>query len=150
VPLAGNRYVYTVKKILWPEEVESAIAERLVGRSLHVCCGHSKLGDIRIDIDIETCPDVLGDAANLPFTSESFDTVFCDPPYNGQFQWNHDLLRELSRVASHRIIFQHWFIPANADGRYKKWTEKWGLTECLIWQPRTYFGRVQVISVFDV
>ena len=149
VPLAGTRHLYTVKKVLWPEEVEQAIKERLIGQSLHVCCGKSKLGDVRLDMDPLVEPDMVGDATNLPFENESFGTVLCDPPYNGQFQWNHDMLKELARVAKQRIIFQHWFIPANADGRYKKWTDKWGLSEVLIWQPRTYFGRVQVISVFD-
>lgn len=77
------------------------------------------------------------------------DEFNCDPPYNGKFQWNHDLLTELSRVASKRIIFQHWFIPANPTGTYKKAQEKFILSDVLVWQPKTYFGRVQVVSVFD-
>jgi hypothetical protein len=63
-------------------------------------------------------------------------------------QWNHDLLCELSRVASKRIIFQHWFIPADHEGRWKKW-HKFQLSDVFVWQPRTYFGRGQLISVFD-
>jgi hypothetical protein len=78
-----------------------------------------------------------------------FETVLCDPPYNGKMQWNHDLLRELLRVSSRRIVFQHWFVPVNDAGRYKKATDGWGLTAVYAWMPRTYFGRVQVISVFD-
>lgn len=148
VPLAGTRHVYTVKKVLWPGEVEAHIATLLIPRSLHVCCGKSLLGDVRFDSDPENAPHVLGDAAKLPFEDESFETVFCDPPYNGKFQWNHDLLKELSRVAAKRIIFQHWFIPADPDGQWKKW-HKFKLTEAFLWQPRTYFGRAQVISVFD-
>ena len=87
-------------------------------------------------------------AAALPFDDSSFETVLCDPPYNGSFQWNHDLLCELSRVASKRIIFQHWFIPADSEGRWKKW-HKFELRDLYVWQPRTYFGRGQLISVFD-
>jgi hypothetical protein len=78
-----------------------------------------------------------------------FDTVLCDPPYNGVFQWNHDLLSELARVAKQRIIFQHWFIPATPQGRYKKAQERFALTQSYVWQPRTYFGRAQIVSVFD-
>jgi hypothetical protein len=52
-------------------------------------------------------------------------------------------------VASQRIIFQHWFTPANPNGLYKKAQEKFELTDVLVWQPKTYFGRVNVISVFD-
>ena len=148
VPLAGTRHLYTVKKVLWPEEVSDVIQSLLIPRSLHVCSGLSPLGDVRLDSDPINKPDVVADATEIPFDDESFESVLCDPPYNGQFQWNHNLLKELSRVASKRIIFQHWFIPADADGLWKKW-HKFSLTEAYIWQPRTYFGRVQVISVFD-
>jgi hypothetical protein len=148
VPLAGTKHLYTVKKVLWPEEVADVLQPLLIPHSLHVCSGHSPLGDVRADFDPTVNPDVVCDAANLPFDDESFSTVLCDPPYNGKMQWNHDLLCELSRVASRRIIFQHWFIPADCEGRWKKW-HKFKLSEVYIWQPRTYFGRVQVISVFD-
>ena len=148
VPLAGTSHVYTVNKVLWPEAVESFISTLLIPKSLHVCCGRSALGDVRVDHDPLNNPDVICDAAKLPFEDESFESVLCDPPYNGKFQWNHDLLKELSRVAKKRIIFQHWFIPADPDGQWKKW-HKFTLSNAYIWQPRTYFGRVQVISVFD-
>ena len=59
------------------------------------------------------------------------------------------MLSELSRIAKERIIFQHWFLPADQHGRWKKW-HKFRLAEVFAWQPRTYFGRVQVITVFDV
>lgn len=146
--LDGKQHVYTVSKVLWPEDVSELISSLLIPKSLHVCCGKSMLGDIRVDLHDESA-DVKADAVALPFGDESFETVLCDPPYNGKFQWNHDLLTELSRVASKRIIFQHWFIPCNPEGRYKKWKERWELSQCFIWQPRTYFGRVQVISVMD-
>jgi hypothetical protein len=51
-------------------------------------------------------------------------------------------------VASKRIVFQNWFIPSDPDGLWKKW-HKFQLSEVYVWQPRTYFGRVQVVSVFD-
>jgi len=150
VPLAGTRHVYTVKKVLWPEEVSNVIRDLLIPTSLHVCCGRSPLGDLRVDNDPDNEPDLLiDDAAHLPFDDESFESVLCDPPYNGKMQWNHDLLSELSRVASQRIIFQHWFIPADPDGLWKKWKDRFALSAAYVWQPRTYFGRAQVISVFD-
>ena len=148
VPLAGTSHLYTVKKVLWPEAVTEVLSGLLIPRSLHVCCGKSLLGDLRLDADPTNNPDVVADASKLPFDDESFESVLCDPPYNGKFQWNHDLLKELSRVARKRIIFQHWFIPADNEGQWKKW-HKFSLSEVYVWQPRTYFGRVQVISVFD-
>ncbi len=149
VPLAGTSHLYTVKKVLWPESIENFLPSLFLGKTLHVCCGLSWLGDVRFDLDPATGADVRGDAARLPFMDGAFLTVLCDPPYNGRFQWNHDLLSELSRVASRRIIFQHWFIPGNKDGYYKK-DHRWRMVDCFVWQGQTYFGRAQVISVFDI
>jgi len=146
--MEGTKHAYRVTGLLWPEDVSSLIASILIPSSLHVCCGQSSLGDVRLDIDPNNKPDVVGDASALPFPDASFASVLCDPPYNGDYGWNHKLLGELSRVASERIIFQHWFIPSNPDGLWKKW-HKFTLTECYVWQPKTYFGRAQVISVFD-
>ena len=53
------------------------------------------------------------------------------------------------RIARKRIIFQHWFIPANKHGLYKKAQDTFYLSNIYVWQPKTYFGRVQVISIFD-
>jgi hypothetical protein len=147
VPLVGNAHLYKVGKVLWPEQVERVLHHLLIPESLHVCCGKSLLGDVRFDNDPENEPDVIGDASNLPFDDMQFNSVLCDPPYNGKFQWNHDLLSELGRVTRKRLIFQHWFLPADKLGRYKK-DHGLELRATFIWQPKTYFGRVQVISVF--
>jgi hypothetical protein len=149
IPLAGNSHVYTVKKVLWPANIEQFLCTLFIEKTLHVCCGKSMLADIRLDLHKITA-DVKCDAAKICFISNSFATVLCDPPYNGQFQWNHDLLSELSRIASKRIIFQHWFIPATPKGLYRKAQNKFYLSNVYVWQPKTYFGRVQAISVFDV
>ena len=150
VPLAGTSHLYTVGKVLWSDAIESFIESLFVGRTLHVCCGMSKLGDLRLDMN-EPSADIHCDAADMRghVLDGEFDTVLCDPPYNGKFQWNHDLLSELARVAKNRIIFQHWFIPATPQGRYKKAQERFALSASYVWQPRTYFGRAQIVSVFD-
>lgn len=148
--MAGTSHVYTVSKVLWPAALEAFLTGLLVGRSLHVCCGKSMIGDVRLDLH-EPTADIQCDAADMSeyVPDGAFDTVLCDPPYNGVFQWNHNLLKELVRVSRKRIIFQHWFIPATPHGRYKKAQEHWGLTSVYAWQPKTYFGRAQIISVFD-
>ena len=148
VPLAGTSHIYTVSKLLWPEAVEEYLTGLLVGRTLHLCCGESQLGDVRLDNDPAHAPDVMGDAAHTDFENKSFGTVLCDPPYDGDFQWNHDLLTEMARLASRRIVFQHWFIPADDEGFYKK-SHVFRMASIAVWQPRTYFGRAQLISVFD-
>jgi hypothetical protein len=147
VPLDGTPHIYTVEAILWPRAIEKVIQTRLIGESLHVCCGKSRLGTCRIDLH-EPFVDVRADASALPFIDQSFDTVLIDPPYNGKFQWNHNMLAELARVARKRIIFQHWFIPVDKDGRFKK-SHRFRLAELFAWQPKTYFGRAQLIAVMD-
>lgn len=151
VPMNGTSHLYTVSKKLWNDSIENVISELFIGRTVHVCCGKSLLGNVRVDFDPMNKPDIVCDAANMKeFISDNeFETVLCDPPYSGRFQWNHDVLTELSRIASKRIIFQHWFIPANPNGTYKKAQEKFVLSEVMVWQPKTYFGRVNVISIFD-
>lgn len=151
VPLAGTSHLYTVSKVLWPKSIEDFLPNLFIGKTIHVCCGLSLLGDVRVDLDPNVKPDIICDAADMHSVvgDDQFDTVLCDPPYNGKFQWNHNLLSELSRIASERIIFQHWYIPANKNGLYKKAQEKFHLTETYVWQGQTYFGRAQIISVFD-
>lgn len=149
VPLAGTAHLYTVSKLLWPGEVEAVLEGLFIGTTLHACCGVSKLGDVRLDQDEKHKPDIIADAADMPVEDGEYETVLCDPPYNGDHGWNHRLLAELARVASRRIIFQHWFIPAAPNGRYRKAQEKFALSEIYVWQPKTYFGRAQLVSVFD-
>lgn len=166
IPLAGTSHVYRVKGILWPEAVEAYLQEQLIGRTLHICCGKSQLGDVRLDL-FEEDVDIKADANRLPFADLSFDTVLIDPPYNGKFQWNHDMLNELHRLAMIRIVFQHWFSPVNKNGQFKKAhvfelvelgsvvveevddSVPFDLVDGVAWQPRTYFGRMQFISIMD-
>ena len=151
VPLAGTAHIYKVGKVLWPNEITEFLKAQFIGKTLHVCCGKSTLGDVRLDIDPDNNPDIICDASDMSecVKDGEYETVLCDPPYNGKFQWNHDLLKELIRIASKRVIFQHWFLPARKDGGYKKAHDTWKMSSCYVWQPRTYFGRVQVVSVFD-
>ncbi len=150
VSLAGDSHVYTVSKVLWPHALEKFLTTLLISPCLHVCCGKSRLGDVRLDL-YEPDVDITCDVQDMHgcVKDQEYACVLCDPPYNGKFQWNHNLLKELARVASKRIIFQHWFIPATPHGRYKKAQDAFALTATYVWQPHTYFGRAQIISVFD-
>lgn len=151
IPLAGDSHLYTVKKVLWHKDIEEFLSSLFIGRTIHVCCGKSLLGDVRLDLDKDNKPDIVCDASNMVgfVRNNEFDTVLCDPPYNGKFQWNHDLLSELARIANKRIIFQHWFIPANPNGLYKKAQNKFYMSNVYVWQGQAYFGRAQIISIFD-
>jgi hypothetical protein len=118
VPLAGTSHLYRVKAILWPEPVQSVIRDLLIPTSPHVCSGHCLLGDIRVDADKTVLPDILCDAARLPFGDQSFNSVLCDPPFNGRFRWNHDgtTLRESLSSAISRLNGR----PCMEDGRVPK------------------------------
>ena len=147
IPQEGTKHPYTISKLLWPTHVEGWIATRLVGYTLHICHGKSQIGDVHLDL-FEKQTDIHGDAAKLPFDELSFDTVLIDPPYNGVFQWNHDMLSELARVAKKRIVFQHWFMPVDRYGRFKK-SHRFRLKEISAWQGQAYFGRAQLITVME-
>jgi len=190
VPLAGTSHVYTVSDVLWPGAVEGWIKSKFIGSVLHVCCGKSKLGDVRVDLHEESA-DYHWDAAKLECEDLAFDTYLCDPPYNGKFAFMHEVLNEAIRVTRKRIIWQAWWIPVSKDGFLKKahafelrevalvpslrgheheirpavfdpesesWMiveddemsdEKFKVIETAVWQPRSYFGRVQAISIFE-
>lgn len=71
---------------VWPDRVERLFREQATGRTLHVCCGKSDLGDVTVDRDPRNDPDVVADMFALPFEEASFDTVICDPPW-GEIQY---------------------------------------------------------------
>lgn len=147
IPLAGNSHLYEVTKLLWPEDVEAVLAKLCISPTLHVCCGMSSIGDVRLDL-FQPNVDIRASMDSLPCRSKSFKTVIIDPPYNSKLQVMHDMLSELKRVAATRIIHQHWYIPVNKYGYYRK-DHQFQLVALYNWMPKTYFGRVQVISVFD-
>lgn len=150
VPEKGNSIPYRVTKLLWPEEVEGTIAQYLYSPSIHLCCGESKLGDFRVDIDPAHEPDLCIDVMDLFEHIEpgSFNTVLVDPPYNGKYQWQHDLLAMLPKIARQRIIFQQWFSPVDRQKRYKK-DHSFVLRETYIWPSTAYFGRINGIFICD-
>jgi hypothetical protein len=150
VPLAGNDHIYTVSKLIWPEEVENVIGSLLVGKTLHVCCGKSTLGDVRVDLYEDTA-DFQCDAADMSvlFEDKSFDTVLFDGPYNGRLEWLHKVCEELPRLARKRIIIQSWWLMANKHGRYRKAQSDFELSAIYTWAPSTYFGRANLIHVYD-
>lgn len=147
IPLVGNSYIYRVSKLLWPKDVEKFLDEKLIGYTLHVCSGKSKLGDVLLDL-YEEKVDVTASMDKLPFANKAFDTVLIDPPYNSKLQIMHDMLSELSRVAKERFILQHWFSPVTKNGYFRK-DHSFILTGLYAWAPKTYFGRMQIISIFD-
>jgi len=80
--------IYKYQK-LWtfPERTADFCKSKMFGKTLHVCCGNSILGDIRIDIEKQEIQDSksgfkMGDMYNLPVENNTFDSVLIDPPWH--------------------------------------------------------------------
>jgi hypothetical protein len=93
----------------WRKDEEDFYRRQCLGSTLHVCCGKSFLGDVRLDIEATGAANVLGDYRHLPFRDKSFDTVICDPPWAKRERLDAGLswIFELRRVARRRIVIVH-------------------------------------------
>ena len=91
---------------VWCEREEKLYSRLLRGFTLHCCSGYSELGDIKLDINPDFRPTLVADIHYLPFRSQVFDTLICDPPWHGPQTWMRfqQIIREFIRVARTRII----------------------------------------------
>lgn len=94
-----------------PPDVERWLDKMKLGKTLNVCCGMSKVGDVRIDTDAKTNRTEAGDVMKLTFKPGSFDTVICDPPfsYYNHFKW----LQRLGDIAKKRMLISGPTIALN-------------------------------------
>lgn len=116
------------------------IAGHAVGSVLQVCCGGSRFGAVRVDLD-PTVPGVtvVADMRRLPFNDEVFDTVACDPMYALGTDQRVLLQRELTRVAKTRVLFKApWIMRATG----------WQLVETVLMASHTC-ANVAVLSRLD-
>lgn len=92
----------------FPRNVEKLLVELTAGkRVLHLFGGQSRFG-VRLDIDRELRPNVIGDAWLPPFRRDAFDVVIIDPPYAGiNHQMKSHLVRGASWIARESIIWFH-------------------------------------------
>lgn len=93
---------------------------------LHTFGGKAEYG-IRVDINSEVDPDVIGDAHDLQFKDNKFDLVICDPPYNNELSKElygtkkikyKDYISEAVRVCKVRgfIASYHWTMTPRPEG----------------------------------
>lgn len=96
---------------------------------LHLFCGISDFGTVRVDINPEVEPDMILDLSKdrLPFPDNSFDVVVADPPYK-DFK-PYCFVKEAVRVLKPKgfFIVLHWLIYITP-----KSCERWG---CLAVSP---------------
>ncbi len=83
-------------------DVERWLQHMSVGSTLNVCCGSSRVGNVRVDIDPTANRTEEGDLFNLRFQPLAFDTVICDPPFSlfSRFDW----INNLSKIARRRFL----------------------------------------------
>ena len=74
---------------VWWASEDRLYAQLLEGYALHVCCGHSQIGDIRVDVDPTVKPDIVADMYHLPFRRGVFKCAIIDPPWE---QWDFSYL----------------------------------------------------------
>lgn len=77
----------------------------------HVCCGKSRFGGLRIDLDISLKPDIAADVLDLPeiLGENSQHNILCDPPWQISY---HD--RRYFSYALRDITEEGGFILINA------------------------------------
>ena len=97
----------------WPHAIEYFFAMMISSLSLHVCCGRSSLGDIRLDIDRDSARTIAGDMRSLPFADNIFDWVFGDWPWKMNYFQRWRPFYEMVRVCKigGRIIINATWIP---------------------------------------
>ena len=96
------------------EHVENWLARQTIVKTLNVCRGMSRVGDVRIDTDPKTSRTEPGDLFQLTFEPGSFDTVICDPPF-GYYspKYGQKWLLQLSHIAKKRLILSSGTIALN-------------------------------------
>jgi len=100
---------------IWNKTVEEFIKNKIIGYSLNVCAGISKLGDIKVDLDPKDKSIIKADMKKLPFEDETFDTVIEDPPWKIGYFDRWQPFFECVRVCKigGRIIYNAYWIPTS-------------------------------------
>ena len=122
----------------FPRPVDRLLRQLTAGRTvLHLFGGLAGWG-IRLDIDRDTRPQVIGDAWLPPFLRDSFDDVILDPPYIGiNQQMKSALIRGAAYVARDRVFWFHtqWIASDAGLRRERSWLVRVGdscACRCLI------------------
>lgn len=127
----------------WEQEVEDFVKDRIKGYTLNVPCGHSKLGDVRLDLDpnlsMRGAYDFFKD--ELKYPKNTFDTVISDPPWKVGHYFRPKLFFSLVDVCKvgGTIIYNATWIPTSKCVELKE-----------VWiRQSSQFSNVSIISVFE-
>jgi len=128
---------------MWESKIEDFVKDRMKGYTLNVPCGHSKLGDVRLDLDsnlsMRGAYDFFKDKLGYP--KNTFDTVISDPPWKVGHYFRPKLFFSLVDVCKvgGTIIYNATWIPTS---KFVKLKEVWI-------RQSSQFSNVSIISVFE-
>jgi len=125
---------------VWPETVTEKLRPLITGCSINVCCGLSDLCGMKVDIEPRHAGVIKADMNDLPYVSNTFDTVVSDPPWKLPFFKRMLPFRECVRICKvdGRIIYNCVWKPVN------KYVE----LERAILRTDNNFANVSVIWIF--
>jgi len=88
-------------------DLRNKVRELCTGTVLSIPSGETPIGDTGVDIDPDRNVDIVADVRNPPFQENSFDTVYCDPPYSMfDFGKSTKWVQDLYAIAQERLIIQ--------------------------------------------
>jgi len=130
-----------IKSWEWPQEITDEVESRLLpGRTLNICAGASKLGDVKIDLDPQNAEVQKGDMRALDFADNSFTNVIIDPPWKLGYYQRFKPFYEAVRVCQWggRIFYNATWIPHS---------DQCELLEVFV-RRDSHWGNVSVVSIF--
>ena len=126
----------------WPHAIESFFKLRTEDKySLHVCCGKSRLGNVRLDLDPNSNRTQEGDMRKIPFPNDIFDVVFGDWPWKLNYYQRFRPFYEMIRVCKvgGQIIVNAMWIPHSEAAILKE----------IFVRCDSIFGQASVILVYE-
>ncbi len=118
----------------FPPRVRELLLQETQGLTVvHLFGGNADFG-VRLDVDLETKPDVVGDAFLPPFDRDSFDVVVLDPPY---YRMNRQeiiaVMRAAAWIARRHVYWLHtvWIATNRLLPMERAWLIKVG-DQCAI------------------
>ena len=123
---------------------EDFLKSMLIGNTLEVCCGISRLGDTTLDIDKNLKPDILGDMEEINnlVSPLSYDTILWDAPFTWYYKLKNytSTLKKMVGIARKRIIVvgSNLFAPG-----VKGWRRS------LYWGVQEANTRVRFVWIYD-
>jgi len=130
-----------IKSWEWPDEVTDEVEALLEpGRTLNICAGANRLGDVKIDLDPKNASVQQGDMRQLQFDDESFHNVIIDPPWKLGYYQRFRPFYEAVRVCEvgGLIIYNATWIPHS---------DQCELLDVYV-RRDSHWGNVSVFSIF--